>query len=72
MYFTLTASHKSYQPHVALKSPLNCKEIKPVSPKGNQPRIFMGRTDAEADAPILSPSDVKSRLIGKDSDAGKD
>ena len=53
-----------------LENPLDCKEIKPVNPKGNQPRIFIGRTDAEA--PILWPSEVKSRLVGKDPDAGKD
>ena len=54
---------------------LDCKEIKPVNPKGNQPcnrGIFTGRTDAEAEAPILWPSDAKSRLTGKDPDAGKD
>ena len=55
-----------------LESPLNCKEIKPVNPKGNQSSIFIGRTDAEAEAPNLWPCDVKSRLIGKDPDAGKD
>ena len=55
-----------------LKSPLDCKEIKPVSPKGNQSWIFIGRTDAEAEAPILWSPDTKSRLIGKDPDAGKD
>ena len=55
-----------------LVSPLDCKEIKPVNPKGNQPRLFIGRTDAEAEAPVLWPSDVKSRLIGKDPDARKD
>ena len=55
-----------------LESPLDCKEIKPVNPKGNQSWIFIGRTDAEAEAPTLGPPDVKSRLIGKDSDAGKD
>ena len=49
---------------------LDSKEIQPVNPKGNQPWIFIGRTDSEA--PILWPSDVKSQLIGKDSDAGKD
>ena len=48
------------------------KEIKPVSPKGNQLWIFIGRTDAEAEAPILWPPDVKNWLIGKDPDAGKD
>ena len=52
-----------------LESPLDCKEIKPVNPKGNQPRIFIGRTDAEA--PILWPLDAESRLIGKDPEAGK-
>ena len=54
-----------------LQSPLHSKEIKPVNPKGNQPRIFIGRTDAEAEAPILQPPDVKSQLTGKDPDAGK-
>ena len=54
-----------------LKSPLGCKEIKPVNPKRNQPRIFIGRSDNEMEAPILWPPDVKSWLIGKDSDAGK-
>ena len=54
-----------------LESPLNCKEMKPVNPKGNQPWVFIGRTDAEAEAPILWPPDVKRRLIGKDPDAGK-
>ena len=55
-----------------LESLLECKEIKQVNPKGNQSRIFIGRTDAEAEAPILWPPDVKSQLIGKDPDAGKD
>ena len=55
-----------------LESPLESKEIKPVNPKGNQPWIFIGRTDAEAEAPILWPADVKSQLTGKDPDAGKD
>ena len=54
-----------------LESPLDCK-IKPVNPKGNQSWIFIGRTDAEAEAPILCPPDAKSRLIGKDPDAEKD
>jgi len=53
-----------------LEGPLDSKEIKPVNPKGNQPWIFTGRTDAEA--PILWPPDVKSQLIGKGPDAGKD
>ena len=55
-----------------LKSPLDCKEIQPVHSKGNQSWIFIGRTDAEAETPILWPSDVKSWLIWKDPDAGKD
>ena len=55
-----------------LESPLDCKEIQPVNPKGNQSWIFIGRTDAEAEAPILWPPDAKSWLIGKDPDAGKD
>ena len=55
-----------------LESPLDCKEIQPVNPKGNQHWIFIGRTDAEAEAPILWQPDVKSRLIGKECDAGKD
>ena len=55
-----------------LESPLNCKEIKPVHPKGNQPRIFIGKTVAEAEAAILWSPDVRSWLIGKDPDAGKD
>ena len=55
-----------------LESPLDCKEIKPVNPKGNQPWLFIGRTDAEAEAPKLWPPDENSQLIGKDSDAGKD
>ena len=53
-----------------LDSPLGSKEIKPVNPKGNQPWIFTGRTNAEAS--VLWPLDVKSQLIGKDSDVGKD
>ena len=55
-----------------LESPLNCKEIQPVHPKGNQSWIFTRRTDLEAVAPILWPPDVKNWLIGKDPDAGKD
>ena len=53
-----------------LESPLDCKEIKPVNPKGNQPWIFIERADAEAE--ILWPPDEKSRLIGRHPDAGKD
>ena len=55
-----------------LESPLDSKETKPVNPKGNQSWIFIGRTDAEAEAPVLWPPDVKNWLIGKDSDAGED
>ena len=55
-----------------LQSPLDCKENKPVNLQGNQSWIFIGRNDAEAEAPTFSPPDVKSRLIRKDPDAGKD
>ena len=55
-----------------LESPLDCKEIQSVHPKGNQSWIFIGRTDAEAETPILWPPDEKNWLIGKDPDAGKD
>ena len=55
-----------------LESPLDCKEIQPVNHKGNQSWIFIGRTDAEAETPILWPPDAKSWLIWKDPDAGKD
>jgi len=55
-----------------LENPLDCREIKPVNPKGNQFWIFTGRTDAKAEASILWPPDVKNWLIGKDPDAGKD
>ena len=55
-----------------LESPLDCKEIKPVNPKGNQLWLFIERTDAKAETPIFWPPDVKSWLLGKDPDAGKD
>ena len=55
-----------------LKSPLDCKEIQPVHPKGNQSWIFIGRTDPEAETPILWPPDVNNWLTGKDTDAAKD
>ena len=55
-----------------LESPLDCKEIQPASPKGDQSWVFIGRTDAEAETPILWPPDAKSWLIGKDPDAGRD
>jgi len=55
-----------------LESPLDCKEIQPVPPKGNQSRIFTGSIDAEAETPILWPPDAKNQLLGKDPHAGKD
>ena len=55
-----------------LESPLDCKEIQPVHPKGDQSWVLIGGTDAEVEVPILWPRDVKSPLIGKDADAGKD
>ena len=55
-----------------LESPLNCKEIQPVHPKGDQSWVFIGRTDVEAETPVLWPPDAKSWLIWKDPDAGKD
>ena len=58
--------------HLKLESPLDYKEIQPVHPKGNQSWIFIGRTDAEAETPVLWPPDGKNWLIGKDPDAGKD
>ena len=56
----------------SLESPLDCKEIQPVHSKGDQSWVFFGRTDAKAETPILWPSDVKNRLIGKAPDAGRD
>ena len=55
----------------SLKSPLDSKEIKPVTSKGNQAQIFTGRADADAEAPKFWPYDVKSQLTGKDPDAGR-
>ena len=55
-----------------LESSLDCKEIQPVHPKGDQSWVFIGRTDAEDETPILRPPDVKNCLVGKDPDAGKD
>ena len=55
-----------------LESPLDCKEIQPVHPKGDQSWVFFGRNDAEAETAILWPPDAKSPLTGKDPDAGKD
>ena len=55
-----------------LESPLDCKEIQPIHPKGDQSWVFIGRTDAEAETPILRPPHANSRLIGKDPVAGRD
>ena len=55
-----------------LEDPLDCKEIKSVNPKGNQPCTFTGRTDAKAETPIFWPPDVKGQFTGKDYDSGKD
>ena len=55
-----------------LESHLDCKEIQSVHPKGDQSSVFIGRTDVEAETPILCPPNVKSQLTGKDPDAGKD
>ena len=55
-----------------LVSPLDCEEIQPVSPKGNQSRVFIGRTDVDAETPILWPPDAKNSLTEKDPDTGKD
>ena len=55
-----------------LESPLDCKEIQQVHSKGDQPWVFTGRTDVEAETPIFWPPHAKNRLIGKDSDAGRD
>ena len=54
-----------------LESPLDCKEIQPVHPKGNQPWIFIGRTDGKAEVPLLWPPNTKSQFIGKNPDTGK-
>ena len=64
--FQIVVLEKTFEHH------LKSKESKPVNLKGNQPWIFIGRTEAEAEAPILWPPDVKSQLIGKDSDVRKD
>ena len=74
-WFKINQDHHTFRTVMLEKtpeSPLGCKEIKPVHPKGNQSRIFIGWTDAEAEALILWPPNVKSQLIGKDPDAGKD
>ena len=63
---------KYQHPQNTLESPQDFKEIKPVNPKGNQPLIFIGRTDADVEAPKLWPLDAKSRLTGEGPDAGED
>ena len=55
-----------------LESPLDCKKIQPVHPKGDQSWVFFGRNDAKVETPVFWPPHMKSRLIGKDSDAGRD
>ena len=55
-----------------LESPMDCKEIQPVHSEGDQPWDFFGKTDAEAETPVLWPPDVKSQLIGEDPDVGRD
>ena len=62
----------SFSMEKTLESPLDCKEIQPAHPKGNQSWVFIGRIDAEAETPILWPPDAKNWLTGKDPDAGKD
>ena len=62
----------AYELEKSFESPLDCKEIQPVNPKGDQSRIFIGRTDVEAETLILGPPDVKNWLIWKDPDAGND
>ena len=71
VYFLELEINRCFQT-VVLESPLDSKEIKAVNPKENQPRIFIGRTDAVTEAPIFCPPDEKSQLIGRDPDAGKD
>ena len=62
----------SFELWKTLESPLDCKEIQPVHSEGDQPWDFFGRNDATAETPVLWPPHVKSSLIGKDSDAGRD
>ena len=63
---------RGFLPEKTLESPLDCKEIQPVHPKGDQPWVFIRRTDDEAETPILWPPDEKNWLIGKDPDTGRD
>ena len=71
-YFSLEQDFRIVVLRKSLESPLDCKEIQPVNPKGSQPWIFIGMADAEAEALALWPPDAKSQLIGKAPDAGKD
>ena len=71
LYFSILLISLSIIPST-LESPLDCKESQPVHPKGDQSWVFIGRTDAEAETPILRPSDAKTWLIWKDPDVGKD
>jgi len=71
-YFISIVFHRVFELEKTLESPLDCKEIQPVHPKGDQSWVFIGRTDVEAETPILWPPDVKSWLIWKDPDVGKD
>ena len=72
-FWTVVLEKNTYLQYLVLeKSPLDCKEIQPVHPKGNRPWIFTGRTEVEAETPTLWPPDVKNWLVWKDPDAGKD
>ena len=71
-HFSILALGTPWMLGKTLESPLDCQEIQPVHPKGDQPWVFIGRTDAEAETPVLWLPHVKSWLIGKDPDAGRD
>ena len=70
-YLKLECLNSNAGSYETLEKPLDCKDIKPINPKGNQSWIFIGRTDAGAEVPVLWPPDAKSWLIGKDPEAGK-
>ena len=70
--WTIKKAERTVVLEKTLESPLDCKEIQPVHPKGDQSRVFIGRTNVEAETPVLWPPDAMSWLIWKDSDAGKD
>ena len=72
MNFGISKHLKNISKIIALESPLDCKEIQSVNPKGNQPWKFIGRTDAEAEIPIIWSLYVKSQLMGKHSNAGQE